>query len=108
MPIAEVIYYQAVCDACGFNITEEGGGDFAAWADSGTPFEEAADAGLGIGGDEPFVLCADCASTYRKGLSREEYGALADGDEIAEGAVRVWAKSKRSADNRTEDTDGEQ
>jgi hypothetical protein len=98
MGLRPVTYWQAVCDACDKNITENSPSEHSAWPQDFMALDEVTDGGgLAIDRIVSPVLCAACHGEYCAGLPDEEWDVLAGAKPDAVARVASWAHLRSMA-----------
>lgn len=95
MGLRPVTYWQAVCDACDKNLTDDALSGYSAWAQEFAALEEVFDRG-GHAGTE-LVLCGDCRAEYLSSCPDDEWEALADEKDDAVARAVMWAHLRSTA-----------
>ena len=91
--IVPVTFYQARCNRCDANVTEECCEEYGAWGSRGDAIEHLGDCddhGHFYLRDGSIVLCQDCTNLYWPHLEDEDWDALADQTPEALAALRNW------------------
>lgn len=101
MPLRGVTYWQAVCDACGEDLSDNG--EFSAWSEPDGALDIAGDRGSRIcvqpNSNEHLIVCPDCNLGYMAQFTDDDAWdytdeALDADDPNAVTALARWARDR--------------